>query len=183
MKNNGIIQFVGFITSLDSDTFVSSWDQYARAFLNEPGAHILQESTVDKSRFKYVSRHASEQGDLRFRFMKGRETEHFAGQKVKVVQAGGFMPMEQQPSPKRNGANGSKVIAFHSHNENDIDSYRIISGINAQQVYQAYYESCLYGYIIEYIAAPASIAELLIELNARPGCDASNYKSCLVPHL
>ena len=114
--------------------------------------------------------------------MKGRETEHFAGQKVKVVQAGGFMPLEQ-PAAKRSNGNGSKVIAFLSHNENDIDSYRIISGINAHQVYQAYYESCLYGYIIEYTCAPASVTELLTELNARPGCDASNYKGCLVPHL
>lgn len=182
MKNNGIIQFVGFITSLEPDSFVSSWDQYARAFLNEPRANILQESTATKSRFRYISRHVSEQQDLRFKFIKGRESEHFAGQKVKVVQAGGFMPL-QEPVRQRTNGNTNKVIAFLHHNENEIEAYQELAGPHPLHIYQAYYESCLYGHILEFITPANDSTELIAQLNSRPGCEASIYRSCMVPHL
>lgn len=181
MKKNSIVQFVGFITQLGFEEFASKWDHYAKQIIGAGSdSSYLQQEMVVKSRYKYVSQHICPQDSLRFSFMKGRNSEYFAEEKVKVVQTGGYAPL--QIGCKYFGDNSlSKVIAFASHDENDIAFYRELSLYSYLNIYQAYYESCTYGHVFEFFAPAKNVTELMTQLKTRPCTHASLYKECPVP--
>ncbi len=181
MKKNSITQFVGFITDLDFDEFVVKWEHYAKQFMANSGAMTLQQEAETKSRYKYVSQHECLEHDFRFAFMKGRSSEHFPEQKVKVVQAGGYTPV--QIGCRYHDENvDAKVMAFISHHENDIDFYRQLSSYRYLNIYEAYYESCTYGHILEFFTPETDVPDLLQQLKTRPGTEVAIYRECLVPH-
>ncbi len=180
MKKDSVIQFVGFITNLEFSDFVPQWEEYAKQFMKVPGAKITQRKSDAKNTFKYVSQHELPEGGFHFNFMKGRNSEHFPEQRVKVVQAGGYLAAEM--GSKLHEIKGCvKTMAFISHDENDIDFYRQLTGYRYLNIYQAYYENCTYGHILEFFSAPAQAQVLLEQLQARPGCEAGFYKDCAVP--
>ena len=72
------------------------------------------------------------------------------------------------------------MIAFLSHNEIDIDFYRRLPSFHHLDIYQAYYESCIYGYILELHTGEAHADELLQLLEKRNGVTAAIYKDCSV---
>jgi hypothetical protein len=179
MKKNTIVQFVCFITQLEFDDFVTKWDHYAKKFMTDPGATILQEAG-SKSRYKYVSQHEYREDNIRFAFMKGRSSDHFAEQKVKVLQAGGYAPL--QTGNTYNDENTDvKILAFVSHSDNDIEFYRQLATRRSLNIYEAYYESCTYGHIMEYFIPESNAGELLQQLKTRPGIEVAVYKECMVP--
>jgi hypothetical protein len=180
MNKDSIIQFVGFITNLNFDEFVAQWERYAKEVMTSPGAVILQQETDSKSRYKYLSQHEYEEQNFRFDFMQGRSSEHFPDQKVKVEQLGGYTPLDASHFHHDEGAD-IKTIAFISHRENDIGFYRALPHRHLN-IYQAYYESCAYGYILEFFTPEAEASELLRELKKRPGIEVAAYRECLIPH-
>jgi len=180
MKKDSIIQFVCFITHLDFEEFVVKWEHYAKQFMTNSGAMTLQQGAETKSRYKYVSQHEYRQEGFRFAFMKGRSSEHFPEQKVKVIQAGGYMPVQIECRHLEEG--DVKVMAFISHNETDIDFYSQVSLYRHLNIYQAYYESCTYGYILEFFTPETDAHELVEQLKTRAGIDVALYRECLVPH-
>lgn len=180
MKKDTIVQFVGFITRLDFDEFVTKWEHYAKQFMADPEEMILQQGS-GTSRYKYLSQQECPEDDFRFAFMKGRNSEHFAEHKVKVAQTGGYIPMQVQCKHAQKG--DVKVIAFVSHNENDISFYSRLSLYRHLNIYQAYYESCAYAYILEYFTPEKDVAELLQQLKTKIGTEAALYKECLVPKV
>jgi hypothetical protein len=114
--------------------------------------------------------------------MNERRSEHFPEHNVKVVQVGGYMPV--QLKRKHNEEDGEvKLIAFISHNENDLDFYRSLTLYNSLNIHQAYYESCTYGYIMEFFVPENDADELMQQLKQRPGVETGLYKECLVPHV
>ena len=60
--------------------------------------------------------------DFRFAFMKGRSSEHFPEHTAKVVQAGGYMPVQIQ-CEHDDEEDDVKVIALLVHNETDLGFY------------------------------------------------------------
>jgi hypothetical protein len=181
MKKNNIVQFVCFVTQLEFDEFVTKWDHYAKQFITDPGATVLQEAAT-KSRYKYVSQHEHREDDIRFAFMKGRSSDHFADQKVKVLQAGGYTPL-QTGNTYHDENTDVKILAFIGHSDNDLDFYRQLAPAHSLNIYEAYYESCTYGYILEYYIPETNAADLLPQLKARPGVEIAVYKECLVPQV
>jgi hypothetical protein len=181
MKKDSIIQFVGFITNLEFEEFVAKWEFYAKRFHTASSGIILQES-VSKSRFKYLSQHVWAGKDFRFAFMKERNSEHFPEHNVKVLQAGGYTAL--QAERRRNEDNGDiKIMAFTNHNENDINFYKQLPGYNHLNIYQAYYESCSYGYILEFFMPETDSLVLVQQLKTRAGTEVAIYRECMVPHV
>ena len=75
-----------------------------------------------------------------------------------------------------------KVMAFISHNETDINFYSQVSLYRHLNIYQAYYESCTYGHILEFFTPETDAHELVEQLKTRAGIDVALYRECLVPH-
>jgi hypothetical protein len=182
MKKDSIVHFVCFVTDLNFEEFHVKWEQYARKFVTAKEVMILQQSGETKSRYKYVSKHVSQNEDFKFTFMKGRLSEHFPEQKVKVVEAGGYKPV--QIECEQNDEPGDvRVLAFTSHNETDTSFFSELSMYQHLNIYQAYYESCTYGYILEFFVSATNAPDLLLQLKARPGIEVATYQERLVPHV
>jgi len=181
MKKDTIIQFVCFITNVQLDEFAPLFERYAKRLTNKKAASALQQQLAEtKARFRYVSQHEWTDADFHFTFMNERRSEHFPEHNVKVVQAGGYLPLEI----KRKGGEEEgevRLIAFIGHNENDIDFYRDLSS-NDINIHQAFYESCMYGYVIEFFVEENNADQLLRQLKQRPGVETGIYKECIGQH-
>ena len=183
MIKDTIVQFVCFITNLELDEFTPEWEKYAERLMNkkaEPA--LLQLVTEAKNKFRYISQHEWPERDFNFSFINDRPSKYFPENKVRIVQAGGYIPV--QVKRKRPGENADiKLVALVSHNENDINFYKQLPFYTNLNIHQAYYESCSYGYVLEFFVPEMNADELLIQLNQRPGVEAGMYRECLVAHL
>ncbi len=176
--NDTIIQFEGFETNIEQDEFVAQWEPYAKQFATKDTEVTLQQSNT-KNNFKYVSQHKCKDTDFQFVFMKGRMSEHFPKGGVKVVQAGGYMPVQIEHVPGKNKKE-IKLMLFLSHAQTDISAYQKLTCYRCLNVYQAYYESCMYGYILEFFLDEAQTSELMKKIESETkNYKMGIYKSCL----
>jgi hypothetical protein len=175
-----VIQFVCFATKIAPDQFISEWESFAKKLGHKKQEPVLLELANDvKNKYRYVSQHEWPGADFHFSFMTESRSEHFKEHSVRVVQVGGYMPL--LPGKKYTEEDGDvKLVAFLSHSENDIDFYRQLPLFRHLDIYQAYYESCTYGHILEFYIAEANAGELLLLLQQRHGVDAAIYKECAV---
>ena len=183
MIKDTIVQFVCFLTNLELDEFSPEWERYAQKLINKNAAPgLLQQVTETKNKFRYISKHEWPERDFHFTFINDRPSKYFPENKVRIVQAGGYIPLQlKRRQPVEN--DDIKLVAFISHNENDIDFYRRLPLYNNLNIYQAYYESSSYGYVLEFFIPEIHADELLLQLNLRPGVEAGIYRECLVPHI
>lgn len=183
MKKDTIVQFVGFITNLDPDAFAPKWEGYAQKLMNKKHELVLQQQVSDaKSKFKYLCRHEWKESDFHFSFMNEKLSEYFPENNVKVIQAGGYIPL--QPAKINTGDDSCiSLVAFISHNDNDVAFYRSLPFYRYLNIHQAYYESCLYGYVMEFYVDEKNAGELLMQLKQRPGVETGIYRECLVPQV
>jgi hypothetical protein len=179
MKKDSIVQFVGFITGLDFDNFIDKWERYAKRLMNNKSRMISQLQPDTKSRFSYVSHHEWSSQDFQFSFMNERKSEHFPEHNVKVVQMGGYTPLQVQRDHKRE-YEGSKVMAFIGHSESDIEFYKQAADYDYLNIYQAYYESCAYAYVMEFFIPGKDVSGFIDQLKKRPGVETGVYKECMV---
>ena len=177
MKKDTLVQFVCFVTDLDFSEFIPKWEFYAAQFMNTHSQMTLQEKFESRSKFKYVSQHECPDRDFEFAFMKGRNSAHFPEHKAKVIQAGGYMPLQiESPQKKEKGV--VKLMAFISHDETDISFYSQMPLYRHLNIYQAWYESCLYAYVMEFFVEETHATELLHQLRTREGAESGLYKEC-----
>lgn len=174
MGKEKITQFVSFITDLELDEFVANWKIYARDGQAGRGPVLLQLS-AGNGKYKYISEHECPEDDFHFAFKKGRHAEHFAEQKARIVQVGGYSPVQiEYDHPEQNG--DLTIIAFVDHEDSDIDFYRQLTLYRHLNIYQAYYESCAYGYILEFCSSETNAPYLLQQIKTKAGGEAGVYK-------
>ena len=183
MKKDTLVQFVCFETALELDAFTPQWEHLVKdSGTKGPKAIILQEA-ISKSRYKYVSEHIWPQDDFQFIFMKrGRNSEQFPEAGIKVVQAGGYIPLIIG-NKKSNNSEAVKIIVFTTNARTDISFLSNLEANNLN-VYEAYYESSMYTYILEYFVSETKAADLLQQLKANvTAAEIAIYRECLVPAL
>lgn len=163
MNKNSIVQFMCFQTDIDLETFLPSWEKYAFAG-GKDKCLSLQEQHTRKNRFRYVSRHTSLPGDFRFVFVKGRKPEHFNDCNVRVIQAGGYIPVQIEMD-KEAKHNQSKVMVFLLSGH-DLESLKEIQPYQHLNVYEAYFESSSYTHILEFFVSDKHAGELLEKLKS-----------------
>lgn len=180
MEKNTIMQFVCFETRLETDTFISLWEPYAKQLLRDSGDIVLQEALAEKNRnrFKYMSQHECNRSDFQFAFMKGRV--HFRDNKAKIIQAGGYIPVQVQC--QHNDVKGDvKVIAFLAANDTDMEFYHRQT-YRHLNIYEAYFENCAYSYILEFFIQEPEAPALVDQLRSRRGVEVALFKElALVP--
>ena len=178
MTKNSIVQFVCFQTEIDLDAFVLSWEQYAKSLNNDADVSLLQQHGV-KTKFKYVSRHTSAKEDFHFVFVKGRKPEHFNDISVKVVQAGGYIPVQIE-NVKEARRNETKIMVF-SNSIEDISIYKNLKPSLHLNIYEAYFESSSFSRVMEYFVADKDASTLLQALkDLALGDEIGMYKECVV---
>lgn len=178
-KDTDIIQFVGFVTRLTPEEFMSDWEHHSQQLMTVQHAAVLHCQGAGK-RFRYLSKHKLAEQGLSFAFMKNRSSRYFREQRVKVVEIGGYISVESGfDNPEDDFA--SRIIAFVGHSETDIDYYRGLVPENTLNIYQEYYENCMYGYVLEFlINDEAEGNNLLTLLTARAGIEAAVYHQSIL---
>lgn len=178
MDRNSIIHFVGFVTQLNQSLFVESWAHYAHKFSWKPGSVMLQEKQQGSGKYKYISQHIFAEEAFSFSFMKGRDTENFAGQAARVVMLGGYSRVEtgyRHPGETR-------IFVFHEHRNFDMATYHDLPGKYSLNVYEPYYENCLLHRILEFITTEVYEPVLFTELlKLKESEEVSLYRECEIP--
>ena len=183
MKKSTIVQFVCFVTNLEPDDFAPKWERYAKKLMEHNPETTLQQQVQTKSKYNYISQHEWQDRDFHFSFMNDRRSEHFPEHNVKVVQIGGYTLLQTERRKHIDTSDSTKLIAFISHEEYDIDYYRALPLYSKLNIYQPYYESCLYGYVIEFFVPEIDADDLAKQIKERKGVDLGIYKECMMVHL
>jgi hypothetical protein len=109
--------------------------------------------------------------------MKGRNSEHFPEHAARVIQLGGYTPLQIQN--KKISPKDKKILALLDKSFFDLEFCKNQS-YSSLNIYEAYFENCKYGYILEY-SVPEKDASLLIEqLSAQSGIEVTVYNNTLV---
>ncbi len=182
MKKDTIVQFVGFVTNLELPEFTPKWEQYSSRMMNKiPEPVLHQKSPEAKNKFQFISQQQILDNSQVFDIKNEKRSSHFPELNVKVVHTGGYIIL-QQLKRQPEGDTDLKVFALLSHDDNDLSFYSDQPYYSNLNIYQAYFESCTYGYILEFFVPEKSASELLLQLKARPGIETGVYKECMVVH-
>lgn len=178
MKKN-ITQFVCFETNVDFDKFIGNWEHYAKKFESkEVKTNLLEQMNV-KSRYKYVSQHMASPDELQFTFMKEKRSVILPESKIKVIQAGGYKPM---PSITKHpeSSDAVKILLFVPKSVFDIEPFKELD-FSSLHIFEAYFESCNYSYVLEFIIGESAGEEMIKEIkNLLHNPDVGMYKEALV---
>jgi hypothetical protein len=179
MKKDTIVQFVCFETPVNTDQFISHWEPYNKMVSNDQEVTLQQESEK-KGRFRYISQHRCHADDFQFIFKKGRRSVHNPEIEMKVREAGGYTPVQIEYSHDTD-ADESKVLVFINKAGTDLEIYRQMPDYRYLNIYQAYYESCSYEYVLEFFVKNIHIDTLIQHLKSQNHiADLGVYKECLV---
>ena len=180
MQPDTVVQFVCFETSVNTEEFIPRWEYYAKYFCNKNVEVTLQEQTNTKSKFKYVSQQKCPEDNFQFAFMKGRLSENFPDCSVKVFQAGSYMPVQIECIHDTD-THDVKIIFFINGPESDITLYKQVPFYRFLNIYEAYYESCSYQYILEFFVEELHARDLMRQLKLRTSdAEIGMYKECLI---
>jgi hypothetical protein len=175
-----IVQFVCFTSILDTERFKEIWEPSAKLLVSDPANSLLLEGVAEKNgnRFNYVSQHMCSKADFKFAFTKEKKRIHFPEHRARIMEAGGYLPMPDQSTYNKE-KHDVRIMAFIAHNETQLDFYdqQTFSRVN---IYEAYFENCAYGHVMEFFLPGEDAPVLLQQLKARPGVEAAIYKECRV---
>lgn len=175
MIKNDIVQFVCFDTEMDTDAFFSLMNNYLqRKKMPNTLIHEAQHGKI-----KYVSRHFASKNDFSFVFSKAKYNDSSAKHNLKITQAGGYCILQQHHRPDSD-TELATVLVFLQQGTTDITAFHGLENYKYLNIYEAYYENCLYPYILEFFIREYHADELIKELKLRPEIVyAGIYKECL----
>ncbi|WP_276502290.1 hypothetical protein [Terrimonas pollutisoli] len=180
MSNDTIVQFVCFVTNLDAAEFIPKWKYFAQKLVVEQFRPALQEKMAKTiTRFRYISQHECDEDNFYFSFMKGRTSEFFPEHAVRVINAGGYLPLELKKGHKQTKEE-VRLIACINIYDTGLDHYRRLPLYLHLNIYKAYYESCLYSHIMEFIVPAIHAEELEQMLKHLPDTETGIYRACVV---
>jgi len=179
MKENIIVQFVSFETTLDSEAFIPQWDQYKRSVKSDKDV-TLQQAVLKNGTFKYISQHRCPGGEFQFVFEKERRSSKSPEVEVRRKQAGGYSALQLE-SVNDSEADESKLFVFILKPDTDLDIFRQFSVHGKLNIYEAYYENCEFAYILEFFVKDEYAGDVLQQLKILTSfAEAGIYKECLV---
>lgn len=179
MKEGTIVQFVCFITELDTVAFSTEWKGYTAALKGtRTKAMLYRQANGNDSNYRYISKLECPESEFQFLFIKERKSGRFSDSRVRNLQMGGYTTIQEQ-EPYKPSETDINIIAFIPHNDTDIGWYQQLSFFSGLNVHQAYFENCTYGYVLEFTVAAKHADTLLEQLDKRPGVQTGKYKTSL----
>lgn len=179
MAEDKIVHFVGFITNLQLDEFSPMWESYMHRLTSGPETVTLEKAAGKrKSLFEYLSQHECSTGDFRFAFLKAGGNSNFPERKARVVQIGGYLPVQFQPQGKKS-KDEVKVLAFLTSGKPHLNYYQNLN-LGRLNIYEAYFENCTYNHVLEFFLDESDVSTLIAQLNTKSGIESAVYKECYV---
>jgi hypothetical protein len=174
MRENRIVQFVCFETTLNKEEFITQWEQFTSPISSKP--HITLQQSEKKGLFKYIAQHFCNADEFEFVFARARRYSHnVAAAPIRTEKAGGYTMVQ---SEKRGDAleDESKIFVFLNNTQTDLDIYRRLNSYGKLNIYEAYFENCLYAYILEFFVKSEFTTELLLQLKKYDAAKIGIYK-------
>ncbi|RTL56309.1 MAG: hypothetical protein EKK37_17720 [Sphingobacteriales bacterium] len=179
MNKNDIVQFICFDTTMETDVFFSLMNNYLRQ--NKMPDTIIHEA--QQGRMKYISRHYASRNDFHFVFSKAKYSDAAAKHHLKITQAGGYCVLQQNHHPDAD-TELATVLVFLQQGTTDITAFHGMENYKYLNIYEAYYENCLYPYILEFFTRESYADELMKELKLQPDfAYAGIYKECMAQEV
>lgn len=177
MGEDVIVHFVLFETILDSDQFISKWQEYTRSVKNN--RHVTMQQSVKENGFGYIVQHRHKEGGIQFVFEKARRSSRIRQVEIITRLAGGYSILQAKKNDDCD-EDECKVFAFISEPSADLEVYKQLSEKGQLNIYQAYYENCRYAYVFEFFIKNEYAAELLESLKQLHTADSGIYKECVM---
>lgn len=173
MTKNTRTQFVIFETSLEAEPFFERWKEYKRSPKSD--RHVTIQQGKHKKSFRYIAQHRFEEDGLKFVFARGRNNTGAPQKSIKLTLAGGYTLLQ---SENVNGTNpkDSKVIAFITDPQADLQIYRELAEGGKLNIYEPYYHNCRFEYILEYFVKSDTADVLVKQLESLDTVDAAVYE-------
>lgn len=174
------MQFVCFDTNIEYQEFSGIMKNYLskKKLRREEEEVIVMKASKD--RFRYVSRHITSSGDFKFVFNRGRNPDIGVIGSLRIIQVGGYKPLQVERELHQ-GGNLLAVMIFVNKEQTDVSVFREIKCHQYLNIYEAYFESCAYSYILEYFVETLEAEKLLSEIKSQPlNSEAGIYSECLV---
>ena len=77
-------------------------------------------------------------------------------------------------------ADESKIFAFLIYPQTDLNIYRQLHAHSKLNIYEAYYENCIYAYILEFFVKNKYAPELMEQLRRHAAAEIAVYKECIL---
>jgi len=177
METANIVQFVWFETAGDNIEFMSQWNEYSKD-MKKVQTIRLQQEIGNKKNSRYLSQHACYKDDFRFVFKKDRRSAHFPEIEMRIRQLGGYVTSQMQ-CDHDSKKDESKIFVFISGIGTTIDFFKQLSHYRFLNIYEAYFESSNYNYILEFFVENSHADEFMEQLKLLDRqFESGIYKEC-----
>ncbi|MGB3007173.1 MAG: hypothetical protein WBC06_11730 [Chitinophagaceae bacterium] len=180
MREEKIMQFVSFETTLDSEEFIMHWDEYTRSV--NSNLDVMLQQSEKKGFFRYLAQHRCAVGEFKFVFAKGKRSSRNPEVEIKARQLGGYSVLQSEKTHNA-ASDESKVFAFIMNHPANLDVFKTMGVAAKLNIYEPYYENCHYAIILEYFVKNKYLAELTDQLKATHIDDFAVYKECALQIL
>jgi len=177
MRENKIVHFVCFETTLGTERFIKRWEEYSRP--PECDLDVTLQRSEKNGLFRYIAQHRCTAGELQFVFAKPARSSRVPQIGIKTEQVGGYSILQAERMKDAHD-DESKVFAFLTHPQADLNNYRQLTTHSKLNIYEAYYENCRYSYILEFFVKNKYIAELFEQLNQYDAAEIGVFQECTV---
>ena len=172
------VQFVTFETTLSAEPFMKRWKEYKRS--SKSDADVTLQQSNHNGTFRYIAQHRFASEDIQFIFTKGRGTTGVPQETIKSSKAGGYSMLQAEQLTEAR-PNEVKVFAFLSDPRTDLAVYKDLSKDAKLNIYEPYYLSCKFAYILEYFINKKHAEGLEEQLKALDTSDMAIYRECTIP--
>lgn len=176
MKKDRIVQFVSFETPVATDEFRAQWKEYNKLVTGKQEV-TLQQEVDGKNLYRYISQHRFHEDDIQFSFQKQRRSAHNPEIEMRIKEAGGYSVLQLECDHETT-ADDHKVFVFLTTAQ-DLNLYKELLSYQFLNIYQAYYESCAYSYILEFFVENRHVPQLIGQLKIHNRVSEFGvYKEC-----
>ena len=180
MREDKVVQFVCFETTLDKEQFVVQWEQFTKP-VNGRYTVILQQSEKKKL-FRYIAQYHCAANEFEFVFTRARRSPHSSATPIRAEQVGGYSILQSERLNSVH-ANETKIFTFLINAQADLNIYREMCSYGKLNIYEAYYENCRYAYILEFFVKNEFVSELLFQLKQYRAAEVAIYKECILENI
>ena len=177
MEKDTIVQFVCFETTMDTPEFRAQWEESNKLVTGKQSVTLQQE--VDGKNFhRYLSQHRFNEDDARFTFKKERRSAQDPGIEIRVKEVGGYSALQLECDHETTEVD-CKVFVF-LNKDPELTLYKELLSYQYLNIYQAYYESSMYTYILEFFVDSKQLPALIEQLKTHNRVsEIGVYKECI----
>src|SRR5688572_22310207 len=176
MKKDTIVQFVCFETTLATNDFRAQFDESNKLVTGKQEV-TLQQEVDGKNMYRYLSQHRFHEDDIQFSFKKEKRSAPNPEIEMRVKEIGGYMALQLE-CDHDTPANDCKIFVF-LNSAPELTLYKELLSYQYLNIYQAYYESSVYTYILEFFVDSRHVPQVIEQLKIHNRISEFGvYKEC-----